>query len=70
MTDKQNRSDGRKTAHSTFGGIIYFSDFNTEYRKSDPVHGSAAARRIEQDFRFDAQCRQNILNKKGGAFFA
>lgn len=70
MTDTNNGSDGRNTAHSTFGGIIYFSDFNTEYRKSDPAHGSITARRIAQDLSFDEQCRQNILHRKGGAFFA
>lgn len=70
MTDRQNRLNGKDTGYSTFGGIIYSSDFNTEYRKSDPLHGSSAARRIEQDFKFDEQCRQNILYKKGGAFFA
>lgn len=70
MTDTKNRPDSRNAAHSTFGGVIYFSDFNTEYRKSDPVHGSITARRIAQDLRFDEQCRQNILHKEGGAFFA
>lgn len=35
--------------HKHFGGIIYQSDFNTDYRGHDNTHGSFIARRIEYD---------------------
>lgn len=43
--------------HSTYGGKIYLSDFNTYYRKRNNAHGSAIAARIIQDRKFDEQCR-------------
>lgn len=60
MTKTFNTTDICKTDHSMFGGIIYQSDFNTDYRKKDTPHGSAIASRIAQDYRFDQQCQKNI----------
>ncbi len=37
--------------HIHFGGIIYLSDFNTDYRGKDNTNGSSIASRIESDFR-------------------
>ena len=37
--------------HIHFGGLIYSSDFNTDYRDKDNAHGSIIASRIESDFR-------------------
>ena len=37
--------------HIHFGGLIYSSDFNTDYRGKDNTHGSIIASRIESDFR-------------------
>lgn len=37
--------------HFHFGGLIYPSDFNTDYRGKDTPNGSSIAARIESDFR-------------------
>lgn len=55
--------------HTTFGGLIFLSDFETDYRGHDNNHGSPIAQRIESDRRFDEQCRKNeeFRNKGGSA---
>lgn len=45
--------------HIHFGGKIYLSDFNTEYRGNDISNGSSIAGRIESDFRKE----KNLLKK-------
>lgn len=45
---------------NTFGGLIYLSDFDSEYRSKKNARGSIIASRIAQDKRFDAQCQRNI----------
>lgn len=54
MTDTFNRLNVRKEDHSTFGGIIYPSDFDTNYSSG------IIAQRIISDKNFDEQCRRNI----------
>ncbi len=49
--------------HSTFGGKIYLSDFETDYRGKDNNNGSSIAQRIVSDLIFDEQCRKNIENR-------
>lgn len=49
---------------SCFGGILYLSDFNTEYRRKININGSAAARRILSDLRFDKSCKEIKENQK------
>ena len=44
--------------HRTFGGLIFESDFNTEYRGRTEKQ-SPAAKRIVAARRFDNQCRQH-----------
>ena len=39
--------------HIHFGGKIYISDFNTDYRGSDNINGSSIASRIESDLRWE-----------------
>lgn len=41
---------------TTFGGLIYFSDFNTDYRGKDEKT-SPIASRIAADMKFDEKCR-------------
>lgn len=53
-----------KVDHTTFGGIIYPSDYNTDYRGKDNTNGSVIAKRIASDNRFDEKCRKNILNNQ------
>ena len=39
--------------HNTFGGLIFASDFNTDYRGKDSQNGSSIASRILSDWKFD-----------------
>lgn len=64
MTQISNNTKSYTADHTTFGGQIYYSDFNTDYRGADNTQGSAIAIRITQDFRFDQQCRQTLENKR------
>ena len=65
MKDTRNYyTDNYKTNHTRFGGRIYESDFETDYRGKDNLNGSEIAKRIASDMRFDEQCRKNIENKK------
>lgn len=51
MTYKTNRYGIYEADHTKFGGIIYQSDFNTDYRGKDNTKGSTIASRIEADCR-------------------
>lgn len=44
---------------STFGGLIYFTDFYTNY-SGNPNTRSPIANRILQDRKFDKQCKKNL----------
>ncbi len=46
----------KEETQNTFGGIIYSSDFDTEYRKTHNI-----ASRIVSDWRFDEMCQKNSL---------
>ena len=60
MTAK-NTKVFQRNYNSHFGGIIYPSDFNTDYPS-----GHNIANRIANDLRFDLQCRKNeeLRNQK------
>lgn len=60
MTGTTNRYGIYEADHTKFGGIIYPSDFNTDYRGKDNTSGSQIANRIETDRR-----REEKLLKKG-----
>lgn len=45
--------------HLHFGGIIFPSDYSTDYRRKDNTNGSFIAARIESDF----QKEKNLLSK-------
>lgn len=49
--------------HIHFGGEIYFSDFNTDYRGKDNKNGSSVAGRIESDFRKEKNLLKEVVNK-------
>lgn len=55
------------THSTTFGGYIYFLDFETDYRGKDQ-NSSSIAERICSDWNFDMRCRKNrediLRNKK------
>ncbi len=59
------RTDFCRPDHTRFGGIIYPSDFETEWHGKKNRDFSMIASRIAGDKRFDEQCRQNIQNRIG-----
>lgn len=52
--------------HTTFGGYVFLSDFNTDYRGKRPQNESVIARRIMADMNFDRQCRKAKGEEKDG----
>lgn len=50
--------------HSTFGGIIYLSDYYTNYNGTDTKGASTIVTRIIDDQRFDHQCKINAENRE------
>lgn len=59
MTGTTNRYGIYEVDHTKFGGLIFPSDFNTDYRGKDNTNGSTIAQRIISDKKFDKQCRKN-----------
>ena len=51
MTGTTKRYGIYEVDHTKFGGVIYPSDFNTDYRGKDNTNGSQIASRIETDRR-------------------
>lgn len=64
MTETFYKTGNYNTDPTRFGGIIYYSDFNTDFREKDNTNGSEIARRIMSDRKFDMQCKRNIENNK------
>lgn len=60
MTQTTNRYGIYEVDHTKFGGIIYPSDYNTDYRGKDNSKGSIIAKRIISDQNFDYRCKRNI----------
>lgn len=54
--------------HKHLGGVIYSSDFNTDYRGQDRKKGesSSIAARIEADFRYEKKILDKIKRDKIG----
>lgn len=50
--------------HKYFGGKIYLSDFNTDYRGKDNTNGSTIAQRIESDMRWEQKLYINRQKEK------
>ena len=61
MTRNYYRTGNYKPDHSTFGGIINFSDFCTDYNRSEK--SKSWAERIVSDWKFDEQCKKNAENR-------
>lgn len=51
MTQTTNRYGIYEVDHTKFGGLIFPSDFNTNYREKTNTYGSQIASRIEADQR-------------------
>lgn len=62
MTGTTNRYLICEKDHTKFGGSIFLSDFNTDYRRKDSPNGSSIASRIINDWNFDKRCQKNIEN--------
>lgn len=62
MTDTFYKTGGYTPDHTKFGGLIYPSDFNTEYRGKDNANGSPIASRIENDFRRERRTIHCLTN--------
>lgn len=71
MTGTTNRYGTYEVDRKTFGGVIYPSDYNTDYRGKDNVRGSQIVKRIISDRNFDYRCKKNIelrnIQKQGGS---
>ena len=50
--------------HTTFGGLISNSDFNTNTRTDNSKRGSQIASDIISDWKFDEECKKNMENNK------
>ena len=64
MTETFYKTGRNNIDPTRFGGIIYYSDFNTDFRGKDNTNGSEIARRIMADRAFDMKCKRNIENNK------
>ena len=60
MTRNYYKTGNYKPNHSTYGGIINFSDFCTDYNRSKK--SKSWAERIVSDWKFDEECRKNAEN--------
>lgn len=54
MMTTNYKTNERQIQHASFGGTIYFSDFNTDHANG------TIAQRIAQDWAFDMQCKRNM----------
>ena len=61
ITETFYRTGNYSVNHSTFGGIINFSDFCTDHNRSEK--SKSWAERIMSDWKFDEQCKKNALNR-------
>ena len=61
MTENFDKTINIHTNHSSFGGIIYPSDFETEYYSEN---GRNIASRIASDWIFDEECRKNEIARE------
>ena len=52
------RTGNYKVDHTTFGGLICQSDFNTDY-SGNSTNGSSIAAKIASDWRFDESCKKS-----------
>lgn len=53
----------KEELHRTFGGFIYFSDFNTEYSGNENKR-SVIADRIMTCKKFDEQCAAGMIQRR------
>ena len=61
MTENFDKTININTNHSSFGGVIYPFDFETEYYSEN---GRNIASRIASDWIFDEECRKNEIARE------
>ena len=61
MTENFDKTINIYTNHSSFGGVIYPSDFETEYYSEN---GRNIASRIASDWNFEKQCLKNEIARE------
>lgn len=61
MTEIFYKTEIYEVDHTTFGGLIYPSDFNTNSIVKNNYNGSPIAKRIASDDKFDQQCKKNKM---------
>lgn len=61
MIEKYEKMFDYGVDHTRFGGLIYLSDFDTNYCKRESNKSSVIASRILSDEMFDKTCRKNIV---------
>lgn len=66
MKGTTNRYGIYEADHTKFGGLIYPSDFNTDYRGNENANGSQIAIRIEADRRREEKLWNKERNKNYG----
>lgn len=64
MMEHFHSTNDYRTKPTRFGGLIYPSDFETDYRSKTQNQGSSIAQRIASDWKFDEQCKRNIEVRK------
>ncbi len=57
MTENFYKTSSNKMNYSTFGGLIYLSDYDTSHTPGNIVQ------RIITDMNFDKQCKRNSENR-------
>lgn len=63
MTKNYYKTETYDREHFHFGGLIYYSDFNTDYRGDDQVRSSYADR-IAADMKREYKYMQLFTNKQ------
>ena len=61
ITETFYRTENYSVNHSTFGGIINFSDFCTDHNRSEK--SKSWAERIVSDWKFDEDCKKNAESR-------
>lgn len=64
MKESSYRTSVFDKEHRHFGGKIYPSDFNADYKRKENRNGSPIASRIESDFRWENKTLTEKQNER------
>ena len=62
MASSNYKTERFDKEHKHYGGKIYLSDFETDYRGKDNTKGSPIAERIESDTRWERSLQKRKIN--------